>query len=333
MKIEKNRDRLVIRMDDKEVGFNGFRGTRKDNSVPDVLDAKGAVVPRDRIMFMEIERYWMTLTAEEKKDLFGAYVELELLANEPPEVVRNHVPRLVAKISRYHRADRFKQLYPISSVWIPENMSGTHDDMSTNYPEAMTYIVSDYYELLILTMMIKPFIPVFLTMGAFPTTKGAALEMKRKNVNNLTECMDLLEDTDIMKLPAIPKLRGFLNSVLEKVQRDQSNKGMMSTSLSVLATMSGYGTDMMDDYVLAFAVIRLLSMRLVGAELPKGTMVENNLVAGLFFNVKQEIETGFAGKISNQNMMLKQHPENVVFNGERGKINSTDLIQARTVHQ
>ncbi|ANZ48060.1 hypothetical protein ASESINO_47 [Erwinia phage vB_EamM_Asesino] len=330
MKIEKIRDRLVVRLGDSEVGFNGFRGSRKDQNVPEIYDAKGAVIPRDRIMFMEIERYWSTLTADEKADLFSAYAELELLANEPPEVVRKHAPRLVNKISRYHSAERFKQLYPLSSVWIPENMSMTYDDMSTNYPEAMTYIVSDYYELIILVMLIKPFIPVFLTLGAFPTSKGAAVEMKRKNVYNLTYCMDLLNDTDIMKLPAIPKLRGFLDCVLEKVQRDQSNKGMMSTSLSVLATVSGYGTDMTDEYVMAFAVIRLLSMRLIGAELPKGTMVENNMVAGLFFNVKQEIETGFASKISNQNVLLKQHPENVVFNGERGKINSTDLIQART---
>ncbi|MCU6316598.1 hypothetical protein KWH52_18025, partial [Proteus mirabilis] len=66
------------------------------------------------------------------------------------------------------------------------------------------------------------------------------------------------------------------------------------------------------------------------AELPPGTMVENNIVAGMYFTIKQEIETGFAGKISSQNVILKAHPEKIMFNGEKGKTCAIDLVQARS---
>ncbi|MCT7476113.1 hypothetical protein N5V81_14105 [Escherichia coli] len=56
-------------------------------------------------------------------------------------------------------------------------------------------------------------------------------------------------------------------------------------------------------------------------------MVNNNIVTGMYFLVKQEIETGFANKISNQPVLLKAHPESVVFNGEKGKINAMDLVR------
>lgn len=191
MRIEKNRDRLIISYGDKEVGFNGFRNGRKDANVPDVRDSSGKVVTHDKIMFMEIERYWSTLTSEEKEELFSAYEELEMLGNEEPETIRKHAPEIVAQIAKFHHADRFRQLYPQSSVWIPQNVHETYEEMSSNYPKEMTYIVQDYYELVILSLMVKPFIPVFLVMDAFPTTR-AAVDSKRKSVYNLTHCLEFL---------------------------------------------------------------------------------------------------------------------------------------------
>lgn len=328
MRIEKNRDRLVIKYGEKEVAFNGFRNGRKDVNVPDVRDSFGQIVTHDKIMFMEIERYWSTLTPEEKSELFSVYEELELLANEPPEVIREHVPTLVARIAKFHHADRFRQLYPHGSVWIPQNVHETYEEMSSNYPKEMTYIVQDYYELVILSLMTKPFIPVFLILDAFPATR-ASVESKRKSVYNLTYCMELLSDTEIATLSAITKLREFLVSVISKVQ-DGGSKGPNTANLTVLASICGYGTDMVEEYIIAFAVIRLIAMKLIGAELPPGTMVENNIVAGMYFNIRQEIETGFAGKISGQNVMLKANPEKIMFNGEKGKTSSIDLVQART---
>ncbi|ENZ4827720.1 hypothetical protein ACGLDM_004814, partial [Salmonella enterica subsp. enterica serovar Braenderup] len=73
----------------------------------------------------------------------------------------------------------------------------THDEMNSNYPEAMTYIRPDYYELLILVLMIKPYIPVFLTMGTFPIGKNLPIETHRKMVYNLTYCLEMLQDTEV----------------------------------------------------------------------------------------------------------------------------------------
>ncbi|EME5588859.1 hypothetical protein VY403_003542 [Salmonella enterica] len=332
MKIMKIKDRMTIEHRGQEVTFIGLR-YRKDNNAPDYITVKGKQIARDNILFMELQRVWDYLTPDEQDELFMAYLMLDELANESTETQRKHMPKIVQMIAKFHKAEVYRKLYPIDKLWIPQNMEDTHDEMNSNYPEAMTYIRPDYYELLILVLMIKPYIPVFLTMGTFPIGKNLPIETHRKMVYNLTYCLEMLQDTEVMSLPAIPKLRGFLQTVMEKVEKELANKGTNSTSLSVLATVRGYGTDMMEDYILAYAIIKLLAVREVGGELPIEIMVNNNIVTGMYFLVKQEIETGFANKISNQPVLLKAHPESVVFNGEKGKINAMDLVQARSPAQ
>ncbi|AWN09065.1 hypothetical protein MLDJOKPK_00135 [Salmonella phage SPAsTU] len=329
MKITKLKDRMVIEHHGQEVAFIGLR-YRKDNNVPEFIEVNGKRCPRDGILFMELQRVWDYMTPDEQDELFMAYLMLDELANESKETQREHMPKIVKTIAKFHKADVYRKLYPIDKLWIPQNMEDTHDDMNSNYPEAMTYIRPDYYELLILALAVKPYIPVFLTMGVFPIGKNLPIETQRKMVDDLTYCLELLHETEVMSLPGILKLEGFLQSVMEKVDKEQSNKGMNNTSLSVLAAMRGYGTDMMEEYIKAYTIIRLLAVRDVGGELPKEAMSNNNVVTGMYFLVKQEIETGFANKISNQPVLLKLHPESVVFNGEKGKINSMDLVQARS---
>ncbi|QVW55175.1 hypothetical protein pEaSNUABM29_00131 [Erwinia phage pEa_SNUABM_29] len=329
MKVTKTKDRMIIEHRDQQISFIGLR-YRKDNNLSDYVEANGKKVARENILFMELQRVWDYLNPEEQDDLFMAYLMLDELSNEDIVTQKKHMPKIIQTIAKFHKAEVYRKLYPIERLWVPQNMEDTHDDMNSNYPEAMTYIRPDYYELLILALMVKPYIPVFLTMGTFPVGKNLPIDTQRKMVDNLTYCLELLRDTEIMSLPGIPKLEGFLQSVMEKVEKEQSNKGMNNTSLSVLAAMRGYGTDMMEEYILAFALIRLLSIRDIGGELPRETMTSNNVVTGMYFLVKQEIETGFATKISNQPVLLKLHPESVVFNGEKGKINSMDLVQARS---
>lgn len=329
MKIEKFKDSVTIFHKGETLVFNNVPGIRKSPG-PELRDHAGHVVTRDQLLFSELNRYWGTLKESAKDELFNAYVELETLTSETPEVLRECIPKIVAVIAKHHPSEAYRKLYPINNVFIPEKLHYSFNDMSPNYTEAMTYIVPDYYQLLIQTLLVKPFIPVFSVLGAYTAGKGLSQETKRQVVYNINLAFEMLSETELVNSPAITKLSTFLSSLVEKFQKELSNRST-GTSLSVLASVCGYGSDMMDEYLLALTVVRLLALRPGYADYPDGRMEDNSIVSSVYFGIRAEVESGFANRISGQSIIMKQHPTAVVFNGEKGKVSAIDLVTARSV--
>ncbi|QVW55639.1 hypothetical protein pEaSNUABM9_00043 [Erwinia phage pEa_SNUABM_9] len=329
MRIEKYKDNVTIFHKGETLAFMNVPGIRKSPG-PDLRDHDGKVVTRDQLLFSELNRYWTTLKEAEKDELFEAYSTLSEIASESMDVMREYVPKIVAVIAKYHTDAAYKKLYPINNVFIPDKLHASFNDMSPNYTEAMTYIVPDYYQLLIMTLRVKPFIPVFSVLGAYTGGKGLSQETKRQVVYNINLAFEMLCETELMSSPAIDKLSRFLTSLVEKFQKELSNRSN-GTSLSVLASVAGYGSDMMDEYLLALTVVRLLALRPGYADYPDGRMEDNSIVSSIYFGIRAEVESGFANRISGQSIIMKQHPTAVVFNGEKGKVSAIDLVTARSI--
>lgn len=329
MRIEKYKDSVTIFHNGETLAFSNVPGIRKSNGA-DLRDHDGKVVTRDQLLFSELNRYWATMKKADQDELFEAYSMLDEISSESMDVLREHVPQIVAVIAKHHPEEAYRKLYPISNVFIPEKLHQTFGDMSPNYTEAMTYIVPDYYQLLIQTLLIKPFIPVFSVLGAYTGGKGLSQETKRQVVYNINLAFEMLCDTPMMKTPAIDKLGRFLTSLVEKFQKELSNRAT-GTTLNVLASVCGYGSDMMDEYLLALTVVRLLALRPGYADYPDGRMEDNSIVSSIYFGIRTEVESGFASRISGQSIIMKQHPTAVVFNGEKGKVSAIDLVTARSI--
>ena len=329
MRIDKVKDNVTIIHKGETVSFMNVPSIRKSPG-PDLRDHAGKVVTRDELLFSELNRYWATLKESDQDELFEAYQLLDEISSESMDVMREHVPKVVAVIAKHHPEEVYKKMYPLNNVFIPEKLHASFNDMSPNYTEAMTYIVPDYYQLLILTLNIKPFIPVFAVLGAYVSGKGLSQETKRQVVYNINLAFEMICETPLVNSPAIEKLGRFLSSLVEKFQKELSNRSN-GTSLNVLASVCGYGSDMMDEYLLALTVVRLLAIRPGYADYPDGRMEDNSIVSSIYFGIRTEVESGFANRISGQSVVMKQHPTAVVFNGEKGKVSAIDLVTARSV--
>lgn len=323
MKIKKVKDEITISRNGQTLTFDGLPAiNRKRNTIQTDLS-------RDDLLFLELERYWATLPAKSLDELWEAYEMVQDLTAVDSSLLEEHLPKVIRVIDRLHPPEVFKQLYPMNKVWIPEKLQENFDGLPPNYPEAMTYIRPEYYELLIETLAIKPFLPVFNLLGAYIGGKGLSQDTKRKVVLSMVRCFSVISDTAVARSPAIDKLRVFLNCLVEKFQRE-SNKGMGGTSLSVLASVRGYGSDMLEEYLLAYTVVYVLGLHPVGADFATADLNDNNTISQIFYAIRGEVDGGFASKISGQSVILKQHPSNTVFNGEKGKTNAIDLVQARS---
>lgn len=329
MQIEKYKESATITHNGQSITFEGFPTIRKPQG-PDLRDKSGKVITRDQLIFSELNRYWSHLPAAAQDELFEAYEFLDSMVGEDSSVLNEHIPKVMAVIAKHHTLEGYTKLYPINKVFIPEKLHTSFNDMSPNYTEAMTYIVPDYYQLLIMTLMVKPFMPVFAVLGAFIAGKGLSQELKRKVVDNINQSYELLEMTETLNPAALKKLSMFLSSLVEKFQKEFANRAN-GTSLAVLASVCGYGSDMLDEYLLALTVVRILAMRPGFADYPDGRMEDNSIVSSIYFGIRTEVESGFANRISGQSVLMKQHPTSVVFNGEKGKVSAIDLVTARSV--
>lgn len=328
MQIIKFKENITITHGDDQVTFEGVPAIRKPPGVR-LIDKSGKETTRDELLFAELNRYWLTLRDKDVDEIFAAYKLLAELKGEDPEVLREHVPGVIKVLAKHHTLKQYMELYPIDSVFIPQKLHYSFNDMSPNYTESMTYIVSDYYKLMMHTMILKPFIPVINILGAFIGGKGLSQELKRKVVYNINLAFDMLSETEIMKSEAIDKLGMFLASLVEKFQKELSNRPN-NTSLGVLASVCGYGSDMMDEYLLALTVVKLLAMRPVYGDYKDGRMEDSSIVSSIYFGIKTEVESGFANRIAGSSIVMKQHPTSVVFNGEKGKVSAIDLVQGRS---
>lgn len=323
MKITKVKDEITITRNGQTLSFEGLPPiNRKRNTIQTDLS-------RDDLLFLELERYWQGLLPKELDELWDAYEMVQDLTAVESSVLEEHLPKVIEVIDRLHRPELFKKLYPFDKVWIPEKLQENFDGLPANYPAAMTYIRPEYYELMIETLLIKPYLPVFNLLGAYIGGKGLSQDTKRKVVLSMVRCFSVISETAVARSPAIEKLRVFLGCLVEKFQKE-TNKGMGGTSLSVLASVRGYGSDMLEEYLLAYTVVYVLGLHPVGADYNTSELNDNNTISQIFYAIRSEVDGGFASKISGQSVILKQHPSNTVFNGEKGKTNAIDLVQARS---
>jgi len=329
MKIAKVKEVITITHRDKSVRFEGLPAiNRKKQNIVGARNANGEVMTRDDLLFVELERYWTTLTSAEQDQLYETYDTIAALSGAEPETVEEYLPGIVRVLDSLHKISNFKALYPMDKVWIPEKLQENFDSLPPNYPREMTYIRHEYYEMLMYSLTIKAYVPLFNMLGAYINGKGLAQETKRKVVYNMIRSYNVLHGTDLSRSPAIPKLKVFLDCLVEKFQKE-SNKGPNGTSLSVLASVCGYGSDMLEEYQMAFTAVFVLGLHPVGADYGTADMNENNTISQIFYAIRTEVEGGFASRISGQNVLLKQHPVNVVYNGEKGKVTAIDLIEGR----
>lgn len=331
MKITKDKHTIEISLGTETLTFGGLSRVRKKK-----LSDRG-----DEMVMDELNRLWSMYDEETQAAVFQCYKDLDAIATESMDVLDKLLPPLVKRIVELHPASVFKQLYPIDRVWIPEDLQHNFERMSPNYTEGMTYLVGDYYELIIYALQLKPLLPVFGLLQVYDTqrtvrrksveererTEREQLARRRGTIQRTIQAFDYISETELGQSPAVSKMRAHLADLVKNFQKDIQRGG---SSIETVAAFCGFGTDKLDDYMMAFAVVNVLSQQIVGAIRTHNLGNSAQLVAVIHYAVKSEVETGLANKLTTKAVVSKVSIRAVTIGGERGKFSSIDLVSARS---
>lgn len=332
MNIEKIKESVVISHNGETITFNNVPQINRSKNTLAVRNESGDFLSRDELLFLELNRLWGTFSQKEQEEVWEIYQNVRLLVTEPDEVRFEVLPDMLRRLVDIHRVERFKELYPLDKVWIPKKTHENFDNLSPNYTEAMTYLVSDYYNLLIFTLAVKPLIPVFAAFGAYPPSKMSSQAARRKIVTLTNDCFDILMTSRLGSEPAIDKLRVSLPHTIEKIQKDGGGTGKAAPALSLIAVIEGYGLDALEEYIMAYTVVNILSLQPVGADFREGVMDVNSIVGRIYFGIKPEVLNGFADKMTAHHVSEKPHASTIKsMSGERGKTSVIDTVKARSI--
>lgn len=325
LSIRKDKEHVTISYQGRQIEFHNVpQINRKKNTI--IADS----LSRDELLFLELNRLWRHFSDEELEEVWSLYSEVEMLETEPEELRLEHAPRIMKRLAELHSPARFAQLYPYGSVWIPD-LKESYSDIDSNHTEEMTYIKSDYYELLTFTLSLKALIPVFTILNSYNSRKNQSPDEKRKLVDCTNVSYELLMATGLGKHKAVEKLAEYLPKTIENIQKD---KGLRTSggakSLTLIAAIAGYGMDALEDYIMAYTMVNILALQPVGADFIEGVQKENSIVTRIFYGISPEITEGFADKMSPVTISEKPHASTIKINGEKGKMSVIDVVTGRT---
>lgn len=230
--------------------------------------------------FDEINRYWEKLPPEQQDMIWAIYGEIRANMESLTDFERLHtrLKNLVKVLYDLHDLkgiERSVRFY--GDVKIPNTMKSEYDEKDI-IPR--TYLRDDYFDLIILTIALRPMLPIF----------GEYIERIKKGTgNNFKEqyAFGLLSGSYIYNCPAMERLRVYVNATVEQ------------ESVSTSAILQGLGTDELPLWLLSKSVVR----RVVTGEV---NIIDNtsSIISNVHHFIKSKIgsmDRDFKGKVSRKN--------------------------------
>lgn len=317
MTIVKKGDRLNIGYNGEEIVFERVPKNGKKRSAES-----------DALMFVELMKYWTTLTDVAKQEIFDTYRKLNELRVESPTAIRRKIPGLVKILAKHHTLEGFKKIYPPEKIWVPEKLEHSLDNLSPNYSSGMTYVISDYHNLVWEAMLIKPFIPVFIGMNGYLVGKNISSQDRRDNMYSYIDCFSAVASTDIGKSPAIEKLKSFLGEGVEKAKKKMRSPDAGDIDPTFISAYSGFGTDMLEEYKLSFIIVDVLALSPVCAEKQNVITDNENLITTMYNALGQDFIRKLMSSIGDTTLRLKPNPSDYMPNGDENKLSVVDGVES-----
>lgn len=170
----------------------------------------------------------------------------------------------------------------------------------------LTYLKSDYYELVILSALLKLTIPIF----------GEYLEIVDKEVGSKFKeykVYSLLTNSNIINLTAFKRLQTYVMASIEKEKR--KNQSNLRTNSSIL---SGLGTQELPGWLMSKALIRKLMLH--------EELSDNSAIASIYHSIEQHISSldkSFGGTVRDKKAPFKDTDGDKSSYAENYKIKQT----------
>lgn len=240
----------------------------------------------DDYTVIDINKYWELLPIETQDKIFAIYKQI-LEAFETTEVTKRLdaiLTPLVTELYKYHRyEDIANYFHKHAKVKMYEELSDTY----TNGLEPdLTYLKKDYVGLVILTIALKPMIPIF---GQYISTVQAEVGNQFKEY----VAAGLLRQTDIVKSPGYERLAVYINAYWEGDVEDFSSA----------AVLSGLDKAQVPEWLLGIVLIRRIAVaRLIQTWQPDTPTV---IITDIYNLIKSQVNTfdkSFGGRVNEKGL-------------------------------
>lgn len=235
--------------------------------------------------FDNINAYLQSLPPDVRAKLFSKYVAIKEAYDEINDPARLHmvVQKLVTEIYSIVTFDNLKSWYlKHGRVTIPPDLKDSFEGEDNDLTEKLTYVKSDYYDLTILSSLLKFMAPVF---GEYLDSMSDEVGVRFKE----HRAFSLLVKSQIFGLEAFKRLNVYIDASLEKEKRKPSD--FKSSS----AVFGGLGSSELPDWLLSKAVVRRLAIH--------EEKSENSIIANIYHSIDQQIKSldkTFGGSIKDK---------------------------------
>lgn len=326
MQINKTSDGVVIKYKDQTLRFGDGLQISPLKTTMRVIDETGNEIPSDRLVFLEINEMLETFSEEEKDNLWEIYTAANELALEDINVRHKHIRTLMSDVIKIFSIERFQNRFPMGSLWTPEDLAIDIDQIEVNHTREMTFIRSEYHQLVVFTLMLRPLIPMFMLMGIYQ--KGQSPSEKRATVDNRYRLMDAFERLPLNDLPIVAKLQEYIPEIVRRYNEEEESQ-YGSPNLYLTASIVGHGSDALDTYLLAYTFFNSLPYHSV-AQKYQDKFVGTSVVVRVFRDVKAEISRGYVTRVSAIEVVEKPHAMKHTIAGDEAKLSVIDIVGARS---
>lgn len=260
-------------------------------------------------MFDNTNKYLSSLEPKVQDEIFNIFKEVKETFLEIHDSSRVHIQltRLIAKLFKIITFDKVKDYFnKYATVRIPPDLKDSFTGEDNELTRQLTYLRKDYYDLVILSGMLKFAAPIF----------GEYLEIVDKEVGSKFKeykVYTLLSKSNIIYLESFKRLQVYVDASIEKEKR--KNQSSLRTGSSIFA---GLGTQELPGWLISKSIIRKLMLH--------EELSENSAIASIYHSIEQHINSldkSFGGTVRDKKAPFKDNEGDKTSLAENYKIKQT----------
>lgn len=236
-------------------------------------------------LFVEINNYIHSLPIDVQERIFNIYKEASFIINEEIETEKIK-DALIPKITELYQLINLDGLEHyvrlVANIRLPPNLAETCED-DDPIIQQRTYVRNDYMGLVVLTVALKPMLPIW---GSYMARMSEMTDNPFKEY----DALGLLIKTDLIGCYYVARLRSLIAALL------------VTHNMPLSAKLSGLGSEEMPEYLLGLAMVRRLTLSPANAQPETG-----HLIAQVYRDVEKNVSTSldktFNGRVKEKHPM------------------------------
>jgi hypothetical protein len=283
--------------------------THRGETLHWIVEAYRRTTPHNTAtVFDNLNRWLATFPLETQTALFTEFRYIREAFDTYSDLTKlqTQLSARLTTVYQYLSFDSLKNWMSLNSqIFMPAELKVAYQNNETQLTINLTYLRKDYYDLVILSILLKPLLPIF---GQYidHTKKEVAVWLKEHYA------FGLIQGCSFTQCPAYARLVTYVNTLTENELRKKNQDNQRRSAI-----FGGLGTEELPVWLLSKALVRRV------------VIYEENAPVSLISNIYQNIEQLLNGLDKTFNERIS---EKIFFNDENAEDN-TSIIENYKIKQ